>query len=238
MRTPEVDHSSRSELPVYQQIATQLRLQIETGEVAAGTRLPAIRSLASVLGVNRDTVSMAYESLAAAGLVQSTVGRGTFVRPGRAEGEQVALALSAQVEQLLHFDAGRPRYPAFDAAVSLHSLVPDPSLYPIKAFRQCLEQVLDAGGAELFLYGDTQGHLGLREAIADRLREADVSLAANEIVLCHGASQGIALAVRLFAAQGDTIAVESPTYHNVLGTLVSFGVRAAEVPMHATLGVG
>ncbi len=233
MRTPEVDHSGQSDLPVYQQIATQLRLQIETGEVAAGTRLPAIRSLASVLGVNRDTVSMAYESLSAAGLVQSTVGRGTFVRPERAEGEQVAVALSAQVEQLLHFDAGRPRYPAFDGAVSLNSLVPDPALYPIEAFRQCLEHVLDGGGAELFLYGDTQGHLGLRDAIAERLREAQISVTANEIVLCHGASQGIALAVRLFAAQGDTIAVESPTYHNVLGTLVSFGVRAAEVPMNA-----
>ena len=50
---------------------------------AAGDRLPAIRHLASQLDVNRDTVALAYEALAAAGLVESAVGRGTFVRgPG------------------------------------------------------------------------------------------------------------------------------------------------------------
>jgi DNA-binding transcriptional MocR family regulator len=231
MRIPDLTVSGASDLPVYQQIADQLRLQIESGEVEAGTRLPAIRSLANVLGVNRDTVSMAYESLAGDRLVESTVGRGTFVRRPRGEADQVAVALGAQVEQLLHFDAGRPRYPVVDNAVSLNSLVPDPAHYPVEEFRRCLSQVLDEGGAELFLYGDTQGHAGLREVIADRLRQAEIEVSAGELVLCHGASQGIALAVRLFASQGETIAVESPTYHNVLGTLVSFGVRASAVPM-------
>jgi len=79
MRLPDLTATGPSALPVYQEIASQLRVQIESGEVEAGTRLPAIRSLASVLGVNRDTVSLAYESLASAGLVESTVGRGTFV---------------------------------------------------------------------------------------------------------------------------------------------------------------
>lgn len=234
MRLPELSGAGQSDLPVYQQIAAQLRLQIESGEVSGGTRLPTIRSLASVLGVNRDTVSLAYGSLASHGLVESTVGRGTFVRqaPGsRPEGDKVAIALGAQVEQLLHFDAGRPRYPAVSDAVALNSLVPDPSLYPVAEFRRCLEQVLDSGGAELFGYGDSQGHRGLRETIADRLCKRGIAVDAAGIVLCHGASQGISLAVRLFAGQGDTIAVESPTYHNVIGTLVSFGVRAAAVPM-------
>ncbi len=234
MRLPDLTATGASALPVYQEIASQLRVQIESGEVEAGTRLPTIRSLASVLGVNRDTVSLAYESLASAGLVESTVGRGTFVCQAqiiRNEGDKVAIALGAQVEQLLHFDAGRPRYPAAPDAVAMHSLIPDPSLYPIADFRRCLEQVLEGGGADLFLYGDTQGHHGLREAIGERLREVGIKIETEGVVLCHGASQGIALAIRLFAGQGETIAVESPTYHNVLGTLVSFGVRSAAVPM-------
>ncbi len=237
MRLPDLSGSGHSGLPVYQQIASQFRLQIESGEVAAGTRLPAIRSLAHDLGVNRDTVSLAYESLASRGLVEATVGRGTFVREAlgtRPDGETVAVALGAQVEQLLHLDAGRPRYPAPSDAVPLHSLVPDPSLYPVSQFRSCLEKALDGGGAQLFLYGEPKGHQGLRETIANRLGESGIATCADQLVLCHGASQGISLAVRLFAGQGETIAVESPTYHNVLGTLVSFGVRAAAVPMDAS----
>lgn len=235
MRLPDLSSPGAGSLPVYQEIASQLRVQIESGEVVAGTRLPTIRSLASVLGVNRDTVSLAYESLATAGLVESTVGRGTFVRlpqGARADGDKVAIALGAQVEQLLQFDAGRPRYPAAPDAVAMNSLIPDPSLYPVADFRRCLEQVLEGGGPDLFLYGDTQGHQGLREAISQRLRKVGINIDTAGVVLCHGASQGISLAIRLFAGQGETIAVESPTYHNVLGTLVSFGIRSAAVPMN------
>ena len=236
MRLPDLTSADTAELPVYRQIAEQLRVQIEGGELEPGARLPTIRSLASGLGVNRDTVSLAYESLASLGLVESTVGRGTFVREkgaARSEGETAAIALGAQVEQLMHFEAGRPRYPAAPDAVALHSLVPDPSLYPIADFRRCLDEVLDGGGAELFLYGDSQGHAGLRETIAKRLADIGIATGADELVLCHGASQGLALAVRLFASAGESIAVESPTYHNMLGTLVGFGVRAAAVPLGA-----
>ncbi|MDP6977072.1 MAG: PLP-dependent aminotransferase family protein [Myxococcota bacterium] len=234
MRLPDLGSPDDSDLPVYQQIARQLREQIESGEAEEGARLPTIRSLAGVLGVNRDTVSLAYESLASLGLVESTVGRGTFVRRKaalRGDGETPAIALGAQVEQLMHFDAGRPRYPAAPDAVSMNSLIPDPSLYPIRDFRRCLDEVLDGGGPELFMYGDTQGHAGLRETIAKRLVAAGIATGADDLVVCHGASQGLALAVRLFASPGESIAVESPTYHNMLGTLLGFGVRAAAVDM-------
>ena len=82
MRLPTLDSrrvkGARS--PVYRQIADHIRNQIETGELRPGTRLPTIRALAADVGVNRDTVALAYESLSSAGLLDSVVGRGTFVR--------------------------------------------------------------------------------------------------------------------------------------------------------------
>ena len=73
--------AGRSEAgPVYRQIAEQIRGQVQQGELREGDRLPPIRDLARRLRVNRDTVSLAYESLAAEGLLESQVGRGTFVR--------------------------------------------------------------------------------------------------------------------------------------------------------------
>ena len=70
--------------PVYQQIAAQFRTEIEAGRLAPGDRLPTIRELARTLGVNRDTVGLAYDELARAGLIEATVGRGTFVREAEA----------------------------------------------------------------------------------------------------------------------------------------------------------
>ena len=70
--------------PLYRQIADRLRVEIEAGRLAAGSRLPSIRELARGLGVNLVTVVTAYRELIRAGLASGQVGRGTFVRPPEA----------------------------------------------------------------------------------------------------------------------------------------------------------
>ena len=220
--------------PVYQQIAEQVNTAISKGQLRHGDKLPTIRALAGELGVNRDTVALAYEGLARDGMVETTVGRGTFVRqmaPGRQAAEQAPPPLSPVVDRLLDFERARPDFTARDGAVPLHSLTPDPSLYPLKAFRRSLNRVLDEAGTELLVYGGHQGHEALRDVIASRLRAQGVKTSADRLVLCQGASQGVSLALRLYAEPGDWVAVEEPTYHNVLGALVGLGLRAAPVPM-------
>ena len=66
--------------PVYQQIAEQVNDAIVSGQLRHGDKLPTIRALAEELGVNRDTAALAYDGLARDGVVETTVGRGTFVR--------------------------------------------------------------------------------------------------------------------------------------------------------------
>ncbi len=219
--------------PLYAQIAGQIRAEIWAGRLNPGERLPPIRQLARAVGVNRDTVSLAYERLAREGVVEATVGRGTFVRAGRPAAPMPSRPppLAPMVDRLLDFERARPSFLARDGAVPLHSLTPDPSLYPVAAFRRALDRALDAGGSDLLVYGDNQGNLGLREVIAERLAEHGLLVEVDSIVPCHGASQGISLAMRLYAEPGDWIAVEEPTYHNVLGVLVALGLRPAPIPM-------
>ncbi len=217
--------------PVYQRIAGAIRAAVEAGELAEGSRLPAIRSLAGELAVNRDTVALAYEMLASEGLLESTVGRGTFVRVANDGAPPAAPELSAQVDRLLSLRDARPRYGRSGDVIAMQSLIPDPALYPVDAFRKAFNRVVAREGPSLFSYGATEGHAGLREALAERFAATGMAVEASEIVLCHGASQGISLALRLFASGGDAIAVETPTYQNALGTLAGLGVQAAPVPM-------
>ncbi len=72
-----LDRTSR--VPLYRQLAEQLRRRILSGELPPGTRLPPERRLAATLGINRSTVVSAYRELAAAGLISGHVGRGTVV---------------------------------------------------------------------------------------------------------------------------------------------------------------
>jgi GntR family transcriptional regulator len=76
---------SRSPTPLYAQIASRVRVAIAAGELAKGSALPSVRSLASELRVNPATVVQAYRELEAEGLVATRHGAGTFVQDLGAE---------------------------------------------------------------------------------------------------------------------------------------------------------
>ncbi len=229
------DANGRQAEPVYRQIALQIRAQVERGDLSEGDRLPPIRALAAELGVNRETVSSAYEELAAQGIVDAHVGRGTFVRGRRPRGlAPVApgcAPLSARAERLLDFERARVSYGAGRGAIAFHKLVPDARHFPVDAFRRSIVRAMSELGAQLLGYGDPRGYQGLRVLIAEQLRASGVVVGPDELVLCQGASQGIALALRLFADTGDAVAVEEPTYQNALATLAALGLRGVPVPM-------
>jgi GntR family transcriptional regulator/MocR family aminotransferase len=229
---------ARSAVPVYRQIAGQIRERVESGSLAQGDRLPPIRDLAREIGVNRDTVALAYEALAAEGVVESQVGRGTFVRGLRPRGSgppgPIEPEFSPTAERLLDYEHSRPQFGAPSDTIPLHSLVPDPSMFPVEAFRRALNRAFTDVGASLLAYGGPQGFAGLREVLAERLGSFGVIAGPDSVVLSSGASQGISLAMRLFADSGDTVAIEAPTYHNALATMIGLGLKAAPVPMGRT----
>ena len=75
--TPALNH--QSEVPLYRQLYEQIAVNIRSGNFSRGERLPATRELAGLLGLNRATVSAAYEMLETEGLIAGQVGRGSFV---------------------------------------------------------------------------------------------------------------------------------------------------------------
>ena len=73
----ELDTDSTSTLQT--QLIGQISTSITTGRLKPGSRLPGTRALSEQLGVSRNTVLLAYESLVAEGYVESREGAGTFV---------------------------------------------------------------------------------------------------------------------------------------------------------------
>lgn len=81
----EIIVSNSSDKPIYEQIASQMRALIMSGELAEGERLPSIRQLANDLHISVITTKRAYEELERAGYIDSVQGRGSFVAGGNAE---------------------------------------------------------------------------------------------------------------------------------------------------------
>lgn len=65
--------------PMYRQIVDQLRQLIAASRLRSGDALPSVRQLAADLGVNLNTVAIAYRELAEEGLVDIQHGRGARV---------------------------------------------------------------------------------------------------------------------------------------------------------------
>ncbi len=71
--------SGASDKPIYQQIFDQVSGQIVRGELAPGTMLPPIRTVAKELRISVITIKKAWEELERHGFIYTMVGRGCFV---------------------------------------------------------------------------------------------------------------------------------------------------------------
>jgi len=67
-----------SATPPYEQLRTQLISDVQSGELAAGTRLPTVRKLAEDLGLAPNTVARAYRELEADGFIETRGRNGSF----------------------------------------------------------------------------------------------------------------------------------------------------------------
>jgi len=70
---------NRSDRPIYEQIAEQIKAQIISGALTEDTLLPSIRSLAKDLRISVITTKRAYEELERAGFIYTVAAKGSFV---------------------------------------------------------------------------------------------------------------------------------------------------------------
>jgi len=88
--------------PVYEQIARAIRAQIAVGALTPGTPLPSVRTLASDLGVNLNTVARAYRVLEEQGFVRIRDRAGAEVAAPRTAPDAASLRrLQAELREVL-----------------------------------------------------------------------------------------------------------------------------------------
>lgn len=71
--------SNSSNLPIYEQITTQIKNKILKGELKEGDGLPSMRALAKDIKVSVITTKRAYNDLEQEGFIETIVGKGSFV---------------------------------------------------------------------------------------------------------------------------------------------------------------
>ena len=91
----------RDSRPLYQQVKDSLRRMMLTGLLEPDEKLPSVRSLATQLAINPNTIQRAYAELKAEGYIYSVAGRGSFVSAGDGEHLRRIAELTGRLVPLL-----------------------------------------------------------------------------------------------------------------------------------------
>ena len=198
------------------QLEDRLRELVRDGTLAAGSRMPSSRALAFDLGVSRRLVVDAYAQLLAEGYLLARHGAGTFVA--------AAGALERELPE-----------PRSDSPVQFDFFpgTPDLSSFPRTLWLRATREVLRAAPDSAFAYPDARGAPALRSALAAYLRRVrGVVVEPEAIVVCAGATQGLALLARALLRLGiSSIDVEDPGLPPHRGVLAYGGLDVRGVPV-------
>ena len=198
--------------PLGTQLADQVRARITSGALAAGTRLPSSRALASDLGVARSVTEQGYAQLVAEGWLEGRHGSGTFVSAAPPLAAAPTTRRTAPAEPgLLRLSTGTPWIDPRHGALWR------------RAWREVSTARPPAG------YDDPRGLRELRVALAERLAHVrGVVCDPDEVLLTSGTTDGLRHA--LGALPAGPVAVEDPGYRAAAATVAATGRAVRDVP--------
>jgi DNA-binding transcriptional MocR family regulator len=221
----------------YRAIADALAADVDLGRLPAGTRLPTHRALAQALDVTVGTVTRAYAEAERRGLVEATVGRGTFVR-------------TAKPESADWMRPGAPPATDPDSALCLEdcgaeNVAPEGPIdlsvnYPARSFLAGALQPglagLEADAARLTALAGYQPSVGRpehRAAGARWVSQFGLDARAEDIVPVHGTQGGLTAVLHALDRPGDVLLVEELTWPGVHYIARQHGIRLITVASDA-----
>jgi len=235
--------------PLNQSLFEVMRGAILAGSVKPGQKIPSSRELMSGLGISRNTVLYVFNRLADEGYTTTEIGSGTYVSntmPDPAVLKKVAdltkipaksivgknkragkITISKRAETLLaRAGASEIQVGAFVPGI------PDVSQFPTKIWSKLLSKQWKDVSADQLGYGNSQGYLPLKRALAEYLRLArGVQCEDSQVLITQGTHQSLDLCARLLADVGDDVWVEDPCYWGARSIFLGAGLNLHANPV-------
>ncbi|MGJ3241323.1 MAG: PLP-dependent aminotransferase family protein [Anaerolineae bacterium] len=227
-----------SEEPIYKQLIRQIQMQIESGSLPAGTRLPASRTLAKKIDVSRISVVNAYAELRAEGFLSAHAGRGTFVAKDNSAAAHTTASANGNNPQAENNNnlpdqsmRNLMRLARRQGVINFSHGAPPPEFFPIPHLRDAINTVLDRDGASALTYEMTEGYGPLRSAIRDYVSALGIQVRPANVLITGGAQQAIDLVIQSLVAEGQTIVTANPTYIGMIDIARTRRINIHGIPM-------
>jgi DNA-binding transcriptional MocR family regulator len=194
--------------PVYRAIAASLADDIRQGRLAPGSRLPTHRELAAALGVTVGTASRAYAQAHRWGIIDSRVGRGTFVRGVAASSGE------AEAQDLVDMSCNFP-----------------PHMNGAERLRRTLAEIAAPDTvSDLLAYQPSGGAARHRAAGAAWLSRTGLPAEADTTLVTAGAQHALTVLSATLLRPGDQVLAEEMTYPGMKALAGMLGLRMEGLP--------
>jgi DNA-binding transcriptional MocR family regulator len=226
---------------MYEKIAGRIELLIKKGTYRAGERIPSVRRLSKQMKVSVSTILKAYFHLENQGIIEARPQSGYYVRrqspPAPAERETVivhAKPTPVSVNELVMMVLRDARNPDL---VPLGVAAPNPDNLPIDKLNRIISNVARRHRHLGVSYDFPPGCESLRIQLAQQAVKAGCSLTPDQIVTTSGCLEAVMLSLRAVCRPGDTVAIESPIFYNLLQVIEMLDLKALEIPTHPLNGI-
>ena len=221
---------NESNSPLYEQIYTYIKKEIHDHNLKEGEKLPSSRNLALHLGVSRNTINLAYDQLVSEGYLEAKNKSGYYVcnimplqkvqNKNRKSVSEPDTALASNLP------SGSEPLPYDFSPFTI-----DLSNFPFSTWRKLSKDCMVGMNQDLFLLGNNQGELELRQCIAKYVHDArGVHCQAEQIII--GAGMGYLLQLlTAILPQKAPLAMENPTYMRAYYIFSSAGFPIVPIPV-------
>ncbi len=226
---------------LYENIADRIARLIRKGTYRTGEKIPSVRSLSKQMDVSISTVVKAYYHLENQGLIEARPQSGYYVRhqlsrvlPEPDVGLSAPAPTHVSVGELVMMVMRDMRNPGL---VPLGVATPNPENLPADKLNRILFKVARSNNYQAISYEFPPGNERLRVQLAQRALKAGCSLTPDQFVITSGCLEAVMLSLRAVCRPGDTVAIETPIFYNLLQLIEMLDLKALEIPTHPITGI-
>jgi DNA-binding transcriptional MocR family regulator len=213
-----------------EQAADQVKLQIASGNLLPGTKLPSLRVYSQLRGIAKNTVVEAYEQLVVEGLVEPRRGSGYYVTGAMGAPLSAESWAPALDHALANIGIDRSAFHAAGGGPSVGEGLPPSSWLSSCRLDRYMQKIGRNGLGSVFRNGDPYGYLPLRQNIARKLQSYGIDVHTHQIILTNGAYQAVDIVIRHFVRQGDVVLVDTPGFYPTFNKLKLQGAQIIGIP--------
>ena len=233
-----------AKVPVYLQIADQIKAQIISGALPRGGTLPSERALAQILDVHRNTVVKAYSELKSDAWIESRQGVGYVVtdteemQESKGDGAPplagrvnwIGAVADKYLDMEKTFDDLFQRF-TDESKYSLGSGISTNEVFRPERVAHDIAPLMTSAGCCQYFYSPYKGDKFLRQKLVSFLSTKGVKASTGEIQILSETNQAVDFIVTLLVQPGDTVVMEEPVHPDMSRAMELAGAKILTVPV-------